>query len=302
MTKLIVVFGATGAQGGSVIKFVSRHKDFKIRAVTRDPTKDSAKKLEKEYGVELVKGDLNDTEFPKSVFEDAYGVFLVTNFWDPASQGKEFGQGKRIADLAKEAGVKHFQWSSLSDVEKESNGKYDVPHFTQKAKLETYIRSKGFEFTSFPAAAFYYQNFLTFFPPKKDEKTGKLTFTLPESSSVTAFDVNDTGAVVTAAFQHPHKWNGRFIPISGEHFTWSEFIEKFNKATGKGAVLNLVPRETFAKFGFPGAEELAEMFGWFDEFGYYGRAGKRELGLRAYHDLKSLSEWFEENKSAFDKF
>lgn len=285
---LIVVFGATGAQGGSVIEHLSKSGLFRIRAVTRDANSDKGKALAAR-GFEVVSADVSKPDTLPAAFAGAYGAFVVTNFWDPSSMGKEYEQGIVLVDAAKAAGVVHFQYSALANVEAESKGKYNVPHFTHKGKVAEYARTKGFTYTSFPGAAFYFQNFLAFFPPKKEGDT--YVYTLPETSSISAFDVNDIGGVAAASFLQPKRWNGDYIPSTGDHLSPAEYVKQIGEVTGKKVKLNLVPRDVFAKFPFPGAHELAEMFGWFDEYTYHGRIAKREEGIRAYPDHKSFREW-----------
>eukprot|EP01121_Diplochlamys_sp_Union-15-3_P010736 TRINITY_DN3044_c0_g1_i1.p1 TRINITY_DN3044_c0_g1~~TRINITY_DN3044_c0_g1_i1.p1 ORF type:complete len:309 (-),score=78.54 TRINITY_DN3044_c0_g1_i1:32-913(-) len=264
--KLITVFGATGAQGGSVIEHLLKDGKWAIRAFTRDPNSKSSQDL-KAKGVELVKGDQHNPDDVRAAVKGAYAVFGVTNFWDPASSGKEVELGKKLADIAKEEGVQHLIWSSLSNVEKESKGKWHVPHFTDKAIVQDYIQSIGLNAT-FVGPAFYYQNFSTFFPPK--EENGEVVFTLPKTSSITAFDVRDTGIAVVEALNHPDKYKYVFMPLGAEHGHPQDFIKTYGEVHGKKAKLVEVPLDQFAKFPFPGADELAQMFGWFNDYTYFG--------------------------------
>jgi len=300
MTKTIVVFGSTGAQGGSVVDFLLKDGSWKVRGVTRDTESDKAKALAKR-GVEMVKADVSDKasfQKGKGVFDGAWGAFVVTNFWDKSSMGKELEQGKALVDAAADCKVECLQYASLVNVEKESGNKYKVPHFTDKAKVEEYIRTKNFKYTAFIAAAFYYQNMQTFFAPKEED--GVLVFTLPATSNITAFDVNDIGGVSAAAFKKPESVNHMFVPCSADHFSPAEFVELVGKVTGKKTKLNSLTFEQYAGLGFPGAEELAEMFRWFNAQTYYGLKAKRELGLRLYPQLKTMKQWLEETK-AFQK-
>jgi uncharacterized protein YbjT (DUF2867 family) len=285
---LIVVFGATGAQGGSVVEHLLKNGLFRIRGITRDASSDKGKALAAR-GVEVVSADVSKPETLPAAFAGAYGAFVVTNFWDPSSMGKEHAQGIVLVDAAKAAGVTHFQYAALPNVEAESKGKYNVPHFTDKGKVAEYAKTKGFAYTSFPGASFYYQNFAAFFPPKKEGDT--YVYSLPETSTISAFDVNDIGGVSVASFLQPQRWNGDYLPSTGDHLTPAEYVRLIGEQTGKKVKLNVVPRDVFAKFGFPGAHELAEMFGWFDEFTYHGRIAKREEGIRAFPDHKTFRQW-----------
>jgi len=208
--------------------------------------------------------------------------------------GKELEQSIPIIDAAFKAGVVHFVYSSLSNVEAESNNKYHVPHFTDKGKVEEYIHKKGFKYTAYPAPAFYYQNFKTFFPPKADDK-GNYSITIPETKNITAIDINQYGAIVAAVFANPEKYNGKFIPIAGESQHPQYYVDAISEKVGKKVTLNAVPQKVFASFGFPGADELAAMFGWFDEYGYFGKYQNNwDESLKIDTSIKNFKDWLKE--------
>jgi len=284
--KLVTVFGATGMQGGSVVTALLKDGKYAVRAITRKPDDDKSKKLAAR-GVQVVKADMltDSVQALTEALKGSYGAFLMTNFWDPQSMGKEESLGKKLVDACKAAGVKHVVWSTLPNVEAVAKGKYDVPHFTHKAKVEEYIRSlqaktpKAFEYATFTAPSFYYQNFQGFFPPKTEGDT--LVFTLPKIKSLIAFDVEDTGAGIVTALNNPTKWDLKRIDYYGEDAPIADYINTYGKVTGKKVKLNEPTCEEFGKFGFPGAEELAAMFGWFNEFTLYGKDGDRKSGKEA---------------------
>jgi len=284
----VLVFGATGAQGGAVVRSLLK-AGISVRAVSRNPDSEAGKALTAQ-GVQVVKGDMSGT-LEESIFTGASAVFLVTNFNDPGTGHHEFEQGKAVVDLAAKAGVPHFIFSSLPNSEAESGGKYKVPHFTHKALLEDYIKGLNtFKYTSFPWAPFYYQNFNSFFPVKANE-AGDLVFTFCQTSQISAGDIEEIGAVVTAAIQNPEKYGkGNQIPWVGFHASPEQLQAAFAKRAGKPVQLQLVPREIFATFPFPTAPELAEMFGWIDEYGSFGK----KADLEAAKDIlkpKSFDDW-----------
>ena len=167
MSKLVTVFGATGAQGGSVVKVILSNpqlsKEFKLRAVTRDPSGRKAQDLASK-GVEPVKGDLDDQSSVEAAISGSYAVFAVTNYWDKASKAIEVAQGRAIADACKKTGVKHLVWSTLPNVTKLSNGKLTrVEHFDGKAEIADYIESiKGDDMiASYFMPGFYMVRLLT---------------------------------------------------------------------------------------------------------------------------------------------
>src|SRR5882757_996621 len=148
--KLIAVIGATGQQGGGVVRALQASSQFKVRALTRNPGK------HRELADEVVEADLDRPETLKAAFAEAHGVFLVTNFREAGADERK--QATAAIRAAKDAGVKHFIWSTLPDVEAISGGKFDVPHFTGKAKVDRVVKDGGFENYTFVIAPFYYQN------------------------------------------------------------------------------------------------------------------------------------------------
>src|SRR6202047_1763498 len=157
--KLIAVIGATGQQGGGVVRALKASGQFKVRALTRDPSK------HRELAEEVVAADLNRPETLKAAFEGAHGVFMVTNFQEAGAD--ELKQATAAIRAAKDAGVKHFVWSTLPDVEAISGGKFNVPHFTGKAKIDRVVKDGGFENYTFVIAPGYYQNFVGALAPQK---------------------------------------------------------------------------------------------------------------------------------------
>jgi len=274
-----------------VVKYLAKGNRFAIRAITRSASSDKAKELKEKYGAEIVEADMNDPSTYERAFAGAYGAFVVTAFWDPSSMGKEKEIGKGLVRAAKASGVQHYVWSTLPFARKESGGKYKVPHFDDKAEVGDDVRSAGFPFYTLFAASFYYQNFSTFFPIQKNE-SGDLVINLPETSSITAFDVSQTGGIVAEIFNNREKWNAQYVAASGDHVSLSEVEEILSKAAGKKVHVNRIPRDVFATLGFPGAHELAEMFSWFNDYTYFGKHIKRESGLHAYPELRTLAEYY----------
>ncbi|HET7101492.1 MAG TPA: NmrA family NAD(P)-binding protein, partial [Terriglobia bacterium] len=128
--KIILVTGATGAQGGGVVRHLLKGGKFKIRCLTRKPESEKASALV-QAGTEIVRGDLGNPESLQAAMKGCYGVFGVTNFWEHFE--KEAFHGKNLVDAVKKAGIKHFVFSTLPSVRKHSEGKLEVPHFDLKA-------------------------------------------------------------------------------------------------------------------------------------------------------------------------
>ena len=168
--RLIAVVGATGQQGGAVVHALQASGQYKVRALTRNPTKHP------QLADEVVLADLNRPETLKAAFAGAYGVFLVTNPWEPGTDERK--QALAAVQAAKDAGVQHFIWSTLPNVETISGGKLDVPHFTDKSKIDRIVREAGFAHHTFVIAPFFYQNLLSVMAPQR-QADGTLGWALP---------------------------------------------------------------------------------------------------------------------------
>ncbi|KAF2078505.1 hypothetical protein CYY_000130 [Polysphondylium violaceum] len=272
MSKIVSVFGATGSQGGAVVEALLKDGKFKVRALTRNVDSPKAQAL-KAKGAEVVKADLDDSvdQLAKAL-EGSYGVFLVTDFWTVFQ--KELEQGKKAADAALKAHVKHLVFSTLSHCIKLSHGKLSVPHFDLKAEIEQHIRdlsAKNPEFvSSFVLAPFYAQNLSTYFVPRKGED-GSYSLSLPLDPSqgpMEIADINDIGPIVSGIFNDPKKFSGVAVPFQGSVVTGEQIAEIISKTSGKKVSFNFVPPKVFATF-FPGAEEMATMFQFYSEFGSF---------------------------------
>jgi len=288
---LIAVFGGTGKQGGSVAKALLRDGRWNVRILTRNQQSRKAMKLSTLFaGFEVMQGNMHNVEDLRRFLTGCYGCFALTNFWDPESMFKEEMLGRQIVQIAKECGVRHFIWSTLPHVQKLTGGKYNVPHFTDKAKVNKYVRQAGFETWSFVMPAFYYQNFAEFFPPRKEGN--QLVWTLPmgENTFLSAVDVRDTGAVVLQQFINPQFFHNKKIPVVGDHMHPQDYIIKFALTTKNPAKVELILPEEYAKSGKPGAEEMAEMFKYFSECTYYGNYDWT-LGKQIYPAMKTWDQF-----------
>jgi len=292
MTKTILVFGATGCQGGSVIRhLLKENMDINIRAVTRHKDSSEAKQLQQQgKNIEVVEGDMCGT-LDDSIFKGVDCCFLLTDSWDESQRNSEYKVGKCVVDRLINAKINHIIFSTLPNVEKESGGKYNVPMFTNKALIEDYIRSKNFKICNFVSPAFYYQNFQTWFLPKQS-KDGKLTITMPRTETLTAVDVNDVGAVVAKLLKNPEQYNNQVIPLQGQHGDPRLFVKGLEKKLGKPVELKLVSDQEFLEMGIDGGKELCQMFGWFNEHTYFGSKIDRESGKKL-HSFKGFEEWLQ---------
>lgn len=291
---IIVVVGATGAQGGSVLRFLAKDGKYHIRGITRDPNSAKAQKLKSEYPeVELVKASLDDETSLRTALEGAYGVFGVTNFWEPGTgYDGEVRQGKALVDAAKSAGVKHFIWSTLD------NGNPQVPHFMSKWEVDEYLKASGLSRTSF-YTGFYIENILTIMAPKKiGEDTYLIPLpALPDAPNM-AYPVNDTGAWVTAAFNDPDTWIGKDMRVVTEWLSTREMAKIASRVSGKNVVPLELDEEAFKATkdaDYPGAEEIYLNFLFFAKHGPDSGARDQEMTLRLYPNATNFEKLVKEN-------
>jgi uncharacterized protein YbjT (DUF2867 family) len=289
--KLIAVVGATGQQGGGVVRALKGSGQFKVRALTRNPDK------HRELAEEVVEADLDRPETLKAAFEGAHGVFLVTNFQEAGTA--ELKQATAAIRAAKDAGVKHLIWSTLPDVEAISGGKFKVPHFTGKAKIDTVVKDGGFENYTFVIAPFYYQNLAGVLAPQK-QANGSMGWALPLDPTLRVIhmgDINELGNVVAGAFAHPDEaGNGQYLPLVGDFMSFNEIVETLNRR-GHNFSYKQVPKESFADF-FPGAAEIAEMLSYWEAHTYLGSDLFDQIALAnkaAGQEPTRFSTWAEEN-------
>ena len=270
--KLIAVIGATGQQGGAVVRALQASGQFKVRALSRNPGK------HRELADEVALADLNRPETLKTAFEGAHGAFLVTN---PREQGAdERKQATEAVHAAKNAGVEHLIWSTLPDVEAISGGKFDVPHFTGKARIDPIVKAAGFASHTFVIPPFYYQNLVGALAPQK-QADGSLAWAVPLDPDVRCIhmgDITELGNLVAGAFAQPDEaGHGEYLPLVGDFMSFNEIVEALNRQ-GHRFSFKQVPKELFAT-RFPGAGEIAEMFSYFQDHTYLGSDSSDRIAL-----------------------
>ncbi|HLX24872.1 MAG TPA: NmrA/HSCARG family protein [Usitatibacter sp.] len=270
--KVIAVVGATGQQGGPVVRALQSSGQFKVRALTRNPAKHP------KLADEVVLADFNRPETLKSAFAGAYGVFLVTNAWEAGAA--EFDQAVTAVNAAKAAGVQHFIWSTLPNVESISGGRINVPHFTAKAKVERIVSEAGFAHHTFVIAPFYYQNLLGAMTPQQlpDGTKGWAMPIDPERRVVHMGDINELGPIVAGAFAQPElAGHGEHLPLVGDFLSFNEVVATLNRQ-GNALSFRQVPREVYAGF-FPGADDVAAMLAYFEAHTYLGSDSREAIAL-----------------------
>ena len=306
--KTIAVVGATGAQGGGLVRAILADKSgqFKARALTRDPNSEKAKELAA-AGAEVVAADVDDVESLKRAFQGAHGAFCVTFFWNHFSPEHETEQAKNMAQAAKATGIKHAIWSTLEDTRKwypledtrmpTLMGKYKVPHLDSKGEADQIFTDLGVPTTAL-FTSFYWDNFISFgMGPKRQE--GKLVLSLPMAKSKLAGIVaEDIGRVALGVFQRGQEFIGKQVGAVGEFLTGDEIAAQFTEALGEPVSYQAVPWDVYRKLGFPGAEDLGNMFQFFAE------QGKAMASIRSVEQsrsldpqLETLRTWLAQNKS-----
>ncbi|XP_066432861.1 nmrA-like family domain-containing protein 1 [Eleutherodactylus coqui] len=292
--KVIVVFGATGAQGGAVADALLADGTFAVRAVTRDPSKPAAVKL-REAGAEVVAADLDDEKSLEAALCGAYGTFLVTNYFEHFSKEKEAAQGKRVADVSKRLGLQIVVFSGLENVKKLTGGKLEVLHFDGKGEVEEYFREIGVPMTSVHVPC-YFQDLLTFFRPQKNKDGNSYSLAIPMGDVLLdGMSVTDLGPVVISILKSPSQYIGKDMRLSTDRLTVAQYAAIMSRVTGKDIKDAKITPEAYEKLGFPGAGELANMF----RFHLIRPDREMELTLQLNPKAKKFEVWMEENKEAF---
>ncbi len=306
--KIIAVIGATGAQGGGLVRAIldDPKGGFKARAITRHADSEKAKALAA-AGAEVVAADLDDVHSLKKAFSGAYGAYCVTNYWEHFSTDKELQQARNLAQAAKDAGVKHVIWSTLEDTRNwvpldddrmpTLGGKHKVPHFDAKGEANRFFSELGVP-TTFLLTSFYGDNFVFFGMGPKKGPDGVLGITFPMGDKkLPGIAAEDIGRTAYAIFKHP-EFIGKTVGIAGEHLTGAEMAAAFSKALGKPVKYNDVPPEVFRSFGFPGADDLGNMFQFKRDFNDYF-CGARNVGATRELNpgLQDFGTWLAANKS-----
>ena len=306
-SKVIAVVGSTGAQGGSLARAILADPagGFACRAITRDPNKDNARALAAK-GAEVVKADLDDVESLKKAFGGAYGAFCVTNFWEHFSAEKEKAQARNLADATKASGLKHVIWSTLEDTRKLMapgdkrmpmlQEKYRVPHFDAKAEANAFFAGLP---VTYLVTSFYWDNIYAFgLAPKKGED-GVYGWTFPMGDKrLAGLAVEDIGKVAYGMFKAGQQYVGKTVGITAENLTMDQISEKLSKGLGVRVKYTAVEPDAYRGFGFPGADELGNMFQIYRDF------EKEVLGARSSDVARSLNpslqtfdQWLAANKS-----
>ena len=305
--KTIAVVGATGAQGGGLVRAILKDAQggFAARAITRNPDSAKARALAAQ-GAEVVGADLDDEANLAGALAGAFGAYFVTNFWEHFSPEKEQAQARNMAAAARQAGLKHVIWSTLEDTRRwvplsddrmpTLMGKYKVPHFDAKGESDAYFRDAGVP-TTFLLTSFYWDNLVHFgMGPKLSG--GKLVFTLPMGEAkLPGIAAEDIGKCAYGIFRKGTATIGQTIGIAGEHPTGAQMAAALAAALGREVVYNAVTPAQYRAFGFPGAEDLGNMFQFYAEFeGDFCAARSVEASRALNPDLQTFAAFLARNK------
>jgi uncharacterized protein YbjT (DUF2867 family) len=306
-TRTIAIVGATGAQGGGLVRAIKADPAgaFAARAVTRKIDSDKATVLAA-AGIDVVAGDADDLESLKRAFDGAYGVYCVTNYWEHLSVEREQAQARNMVAAAKAAGVQHVIWSTLEDTRRwvplddhrmpTLYGKYKVPHFDSKGEADQYFRDAGVP-TTFLLTSFYWDNFIFFGLGPKRGPDGVLAITLPmDDKRLPGMAAEDIGRSALGVLRRTDLI-GKTVGVAGEHLTGGEMAAALTRALGQEVRYNAVPPEVYRSFGFPGADDLGNMFQFKRDFNEY-YCGARDLAFsRSLNPkLQTFDAWLATHK------
>ncbi|MFL5499787.1 MAG: NmrA/HSCARG family protein [Gemmatimonadaceae bacterium] len=307
--KIIAVVGATGAQGGGLVRAIldNKHGGFAARAITRDANSDKAKALA-DAGAEVVEADVDNAKSLEKAFDGAHGAFCVTFFWAHFKPEVELAQARNMAQAAKNVGIRHAIWSTLEDTRKSIPlsddrmptlmKKYKVPHFDAKGEADAIFTELGVP-TTFLVTSFYWENFIYFGMGPKKGADGKLAITLPMGTKkLPSMAAEDIGKAAYAIFEKGEEMIGKTVGIAGGHLTGSQMAKSLSKALGQEVRYNAVTPAEFRGFGFPGAEDLGNMFQFNSEFEQDCCDARNISETKTLNpELLTFDRWLVQNKS-----
>jgi len=305
--KIIAVLGATGAQGGGLVRAILADPDggFAARAITRDPGSDKAKELAA-LGAEVVAADVDDRSSLEKAFAGAHGAYCVTFYWAHYKPEKELAEAASMAAAAKKTGLKHVIWSTLEDTRKwvplsddrmpTLMEKYKVPHFDAKGEADHLFAEAGVP-TTYLLTSFYWDNFIHFGMGPKPGPDGTLAITFPMGDrKLPGIAAEDIGRCAYGVFKRGGEMIGKTPGIAGEHLTGEQMAASFTKALGRPVRYNAVPFDVYRGFGFPGADDLGNMFQFKHDFqDYFCGARDLKLARSLNPQLQDFDTWLSRN-------
>ena len=306
--NIIAVTGATGQQGGGLVKAIleAPAEGFAVRAITRRPDSDAAKALAA-AGAELAEGDLNDAASIARAFDGAYGAFVVTNFLEHDSLDAERKQVAHAAEAAKRAGLEHVVWSTLEDTRRlvpldsdrmpTLQDRYKVPHMDMKGECDHVFPDAGVPTTNL-LTSFYWENFIYFGMGPQPGPDGSLAITFPMGDAKMAqIASEDIGRCTYGIFKAPERYIGKTVGVAGEHLTGEQMAAALSQALGRDIAYNEVSPQVFRAFPFPHADDFGNMFQYFRDFSDEFCGARSIEESRALNPkLQTLEQWLAANK------
>ena len=272
--RIIAVAGATGTQGGAVVRALQARGGYVVRALTRNPAKAAG------LADEVVEADFDAPDTLRQAFEGVYGVFANTNsFAGPDTD--EIAQGKAMVDAAKTAGVTHFIWSTLPSVAEISDGKFQVPHFTNKARVDGAVEAAGFDYFTFVEPPFYFQNLTSPMYPKQPGRDGTPTWSQPmrrDARGIHMGDISELGHLVVGAFEKPEQVGaGQHLSLAGDLLSWDDIITVLRRQGHDIAFEEVSAKDWDAQS--PWAPGVREMDSYFEAHTYFGPDASSKIAL-----------------------
>jgi uncharacterized protein YbjT (DUF2867 family) len=306
--KTIAVVGATGAQGGGLVRAIldDPNGGFGVRAITRNPDSEAARALAR-AGAEVVAADVDDETSLARALAGAHGAYFVTFYWAHFSPDKEIAEVRGMARAAKAAGIAHAIWSTLEDTRQwvpladdrmpTLMGRFKVPHFDAKGESNHFFTDEGVP-TTFLLTSFYWDNLIHFGMGPKKDADGRLAFTLPMGNAkLPGIAAEDIGKCAYGVFRRGAGLVGKTVGIAGEHLTGSEMAGALGKALGQEVRYNAVTPEQYRAFGFPGADDLGNMFQFYRDFeADFCRARDPAVARSLNPALQTFATWLARNK------
>jgi uncharacterized protein YbjT (DUF2867 family) len=306
--KIIAVAGATGAQGGGLVRAILEDPsgEFGVRALTRNINSEKARELAKK-GAELVPANLDDVASLEKAYRGAHGAYCVTFFWDHFSPDRERAQAGSMARAARQAGVRHVIWSTFEDTRAwvplddgrmpTLLGSYKVPHFDAKGESNRLFTAEGVP-TTFLLTSFYWDNLIYFGMGPKKGPDGVLAITFPMGDKkLPGIAAEDIGRCAYGIFRKGSEYVGKTLGVAGEHLTGAQMAAALTRALGQEVRYNDVPPEVYRGFGFPGAEDLGNMFQFKRDFeAYYCGARSLDVSRALNPALQTFDVWLARNK------
>ncbi|MBB6094578.1 uncharacterized protein YbjT (DUF2867 family) [Povalibacter uvarum] len=289
----VLVVGATGAQGGSVARHLLGTGRYKVRCLTRHPDSSSAMAL-RQAGAEIVQGDLEDPPALRALLRDCDAVFGVTNYWEHGE--REYVQGRNLVDAIRHSDVQHTILSTLPHTKLLSGGRLEVPHFDTKARIEEYAREMELPAT-YLHVAFYYENFLNYFPPRR-QPDGTYVFGFPQGTTpLAAIAASDIGGLVVAILAESFWYRDKLVGAVGDDLRADEYAEVMTQTLHRKVEYHYIDHASFAALPFPAAPDLANMFE-FNRLYVPNRRADLAKSRELFPEIRSFDRWLRSNTTA----